>query len=338
MIKVAHIYPRCPRVKGGILHYAGILERELAAFAEILPFPREDLSWSSARALAREIRERGCNAAILQYTPNLYGWRNPFPCLLLARLRRMKIPVLTVFHEIFMPDYRTLAGKLMMRPVNYLKDRACLSATSVPVVTFGWRAGMIRRRFGVDCHMLPVFSNVPPYEGPVLPKTHLLGFFGTLHHDFRREALLSAAQTLGVRALLIGDIPEDAALRRGADMTGHLPPWEASHVLQSVKYFVLCDCRGVSFRKGSTAAAFMSGLPVLANRTDWTDPEFSHGENVFFHDGSADGIVQAVETLEARPDLAARIGEGGRALYRERMEPRKIAEQMMRLLGSRVCA
>jgi len=339
MMKIAHLYPRTPGIKGGILHYAGILERELSLLAAVEPVSRPVFPFFSAASLAREIAERGCTAAILEYTPNLYGWRNFFPVRVLQSLRKQGVRTLTLFHEIFMPDYASAEGRWIMRPVNAVKDRLCLRATDVPVVTFHYRAESLRERYHIRCETVPVFSNVPPYEGPPVSKTHLLGFFGTLHHDVLLGPMLSAARLLKTKVLFIGAAPSAQCLPADlADVTGWLPPWEVSHLLQTVNYFVVCDRRGISFRKGSVAAALMSGVPVIANRTDWTDAEFRHNENVCLYDGSAQGLADAVRTLEAQPALARKIGEGGRALYRAKMEPRLAATALFKLLSEGACA
>ena len=96
---------------------------------------------------------------------------------------------------------------------------------------------------------------------------------------------------------------------------------------------MLFDPRGLSTRKGSAATAFLNGLPVVANRTAWTDDVFEHGRNVCLFDGTVPGLIRAVRTLEADPALADRIAAGGQALYRDRLSAEAVAERIVRILS-----
>ncbi len=338
MIKIAHIFPCHHGIRGGLLHYPLILNKALSEFIEVEPITEEYFPFSIAASLAGKIKGSGCDAAILEYTPNLYGWSNLFPCRILEHLRRNNVRTLSVIHEIFMPYYPTFAGKFVMRPINFYKDKQVLFKSDISVVTFGHRAISIKKRYGIDCPVLPAFSCIPPYTGPIKKKTHLMGIFGTQHHDLQIDRILSAARILGTKALFIGGfkgLQEDVT---NLEITGFLPDAEVSEKLQCLKYFIVCDKRGISFRKSGAAAAFMSGLPVIANRTDWTDSVFRHGENLYFHDGSAEGIVNAVRKLEADPSLAEKIGIGGKNLYLEYMSSKKIALKMIDLFKGKKCA
>jgi glycosyltransferase involved in cell wall biosynthesis len=134
--------------------------------------------------------------------------------------------------------------------------------------------------------------------------------------------------------LFAGDITPPEALQDQGDFTGALSPAEAAKAICRMKYFVLCDRRGISFRKGSAAAALLNRVPVVATRTEWTDREFRHAENVYFFDGTEKGLCRAIEALEADPKLRERIASGGRALYDAFMAPEKSAARILDLLES----
>ena len=110
---------------------------------------------------------------------------------------------------------------------------------------------------------------------------------------------------------------------------------EVAKALGRMRYFVLFDKRGISMRKGSTAAAFLNGLTVVANRTEWTDPEFLDGENVCLFDGTVEGLVAALRRLEGDLCLAGRVAAGGRALYDGRMACGVIARRIVDILQGR---
>jgi glycosyltransferase involved in cell wall biosynthesis len=332
-MKTALIVPDREFQRGGVADYARVVGDALSSLVNVEPVRGCAFTAYGARAAAQRIARAGCGSAVLQYTPNLYRWRSLFPVALLFFLRRRNIRTLTVFHEMFIPEYRGVARNCTERPWNFCKDLACLKLTDVPVVTFQHRQRAISETRGVHTHMVPVCSNFPAYNGPPVFQEHLVGSLATFHHDFNLRVVLEALGSFpGARPLFIGDAPPALRAERSF-FSGYLSPADVARQLMKIKYFVLCDRRGISTRKGSAAAALASGLCIVATRTAWTDDVFEHGKNVFFFDGTAAGLVAAIRALEADSTLASRIAQGGKDLYGSLMAPQVIAKRLAELLS-----
>jgi glycosyltransferase involved in cell wall biosynthesis len=333
-MKLALVSPCFPPDTGGVAGHTAVLYFSLLKRAEVELFADRRFNCGAAGAVAEEIRRRGCGGVVMQYTPNLFGWRNLFPLFFLKALKKRGVKSLTLFHEIFMPEYRGLWREFVARPLNYLKDRACLLTTDYPAATFSHRTEALSRRFGLTVYRLPVFSNLPRYEAGPGRKEFLFSVFGSYHHDMNLSGILAALSFFkGERALFIGDAPETALTHPQVERAGFLPPAEAARAFHRARFFVLFDERGVSFRKGTVAAAMQNGIPVIANRTDWTDPEFRDNENVIFHDGTAGGLVSALRRLDRDEGLSRRIGLGGRRLYETHLDPDIIAARIIGIFG-----
>ncbi|OGJ87430.1 MAG: hypothetical protein A2268_14880 [Candidatus Raymondbacteria bacterium RifOxyA12_full_50_37] len=332
-MNIALIVPDREYQRGGVADYTVIIGKTLSSLARVQEFTGCTFTLCGAFSLANRIVKSGCTAAVLQYTPNIYRWRSLFAPVLLLLLRQKGVRTLTVFHELFLPAYKGLARNSVQRPYNFFKDLACLTLTRVPVVTFQHRARFLRDRYGLQVRMLPVCSNIPAYEGPPVFKEFFLGSLGSFHHDFDLDTVFEAMRRFpDKRPLFIGNAPPRLHAMREF-FTGYCSPADAARQLMKIRYFVLCDKRGISLRKGSTAAALAAGLCVIATRSAWTDDLFIHDENVFFFDGTADGLATAIQTLEAGPDRADRIARAGRELYNAHMAPGIIARGIAEALA-----
>ncbi|MFH0920022.1 MAG: hypothetical protein V1913_06635 [Fibrobacterota bacterium] len=331
-MRIAILIPPESARYGGARDHARVLADALTALGADVRRVPGPFSTLRAVSIAARIAREGCTAAVLPYTPNLFGWRSLFPVLLLWAFRRRGIRSITYLHEIFMPSYCGFLRNAVQRPWNAAKDRLVFALSDRPVVSFHRRADELERATGRRPDVVPVFSNLPEADpgGRRAAATHLLGYFGTLHPDIDTCTLAAALRRLpGARMLLIGDLTRPPELREQCDGTGPLLPAEAAVALTRIKYFVLCDARGISFRKGSAAAALLNRVPVIATRSEWTDCEFRHKENVWFFNGGETDLCRAVAALEADPALAARIAGGGRALYDAHMAPDIAARRIL---------
>lgn len=329
-MKLALVSPCFPPARGGVAAHSGLLYGALSSLAAVERVDAGGQGPFSAGAVAERIRRAGCDGAVVQYTPNLYGWSNFFPWFLLKGLRKRRIPSLTLFHEIFMPGYGGGARGLLMRPVNSLKDWLCLKTTDFPAVTLSWRARALDTLFRLKARVIPVFSNLPLCAGAGVKKEFLFAVFGTYHPDLRLDRILKVLSLFhGEKALFIGQAPASAAAHPQAEVTGWLPPDGAASALHRARFFVMFDKRGISFRKGSSAAALLNGIPVVANRTPWTDPEFRDGENVALYDGTEEGLFSALCRLKGDPALCVKIAGGGRDLYDRHLSVETAAQRIV---------
>jgi glycosyltransferase involved in cell wall biosynthesis len=299
--------------------------------------------------LCETLRKKGCEArlastlsinsdnsdvssVVLAYTPFLYGAWNPYPYLLLSRLRKAKIKTLLFIHEIFMPAYGSALANLIHRPFHFWQDRAVLQVTDQIAVTSTKRVYLLKKMGYKNVVRLPVFSNIPFSSTKDSNKKYVAGTFGSSHDDYMPEVLAGAMEISGLgRAIHIGS--PDIIKSQYIEESGFLSPDAVSDTLRKLHYFVVCDKRGISFRKGSSAAALSHAIPVVANKTDWTDPEFIHGENVWFYDGTAQGLADALNTLDKHDVLRNRIANGGQQMYEKIMAPSVIADKICGILA-----
>jgi hypothetical protein len=291
------------------------------------------MGWDThiASTLSKNIDIRNVNAVVMAYTPFLYGALNPFPYFLLRRLRKKKIKTMLFVHEIFMPSYGSIFANLVHRPYHFWQDRAVLNEADQIAVTYTLRYNRLKQMGYKNVVRLPVFSNIPAANTRNYDIKFAAGTFGTAHNDYMPKILAEAMKISALgKAIHIGS---SAGFKSEyIEESGFLAPEAVSDTLRKISCFVVCDKRGISFRKGSSAAAFAHGLPVIANKTDWTDPEFIHGENVWFYDGSAKGLAEALNTLNKNDALRNRIAEGGWNMYDSVMAPSVIAAKISGML------
>jgi len=189
MEKIGIISSHFPPQKGGLADHTVILEKHLRQSFEVTTAYqknfRSNMRWD-------DLQFNQCKAVILQYTPNLYGWKNRFPIKVLRYLHRKKIKTLTIFHEIFQPTYKGLFRNLVQRPFNRWKDIQCLKLSDICAVTTEFRQKIFLKQFGIQSLLLPAFSNIPVVNSGGKPQKNLLCMFGTFHHDVQITPVLDA--------------------------------------------------------------------------------------------------------------------------------------------------
>ncbi|OGS36460.1 MAG: hypothetical protein A2293_00050 [Elusimicrobia bacterium RIFOXYB2_FULL_49_7] len=199
-------------------------------------------------------------------------------------------------------------------------------------MTCAYRAQSIFRRTGKRVPILPIFSNLPRWNGQKPSQEFLFAVFGRYHSDMRLSAILDVLTAFpGQKALFIGEAPAFLRSHPQVETTGFLLPEAAAHALHRARFFMLFDKRGISFRKGSSAAALRNGIPVVANHTEWTDPVFQDNVNVAFFDGSVAGAIARIKALLSDPDGCRRIGEEGNRLYEQEMSVHVVVQRIFRL-------
>lgn len=301
---------------------------------------------------------------LIQYAPTAYDRRGiTFAVNLLPALVRTtsRIRVITNFHELYTPfggSVKHNLRALWQRAVVLLMASGShvLSATARE-----WQQSL--RRIGIRrrIHLVPVGSNIPlamisDQERSCLRNRLLSGSDGLLlagfgaRHDRDIPALLyglGQLKKLGPAKLVWigGGIPvqqhmvniEVAIGDNGLDeddieWTGVLPHPEVSRLLSACDLMLLPFVDGVSSRRTSAVAALQHGLPLLTTRSTVPEPWYVHGENMYLlpvgdRQALADGLVH----LARKPELRARLAQGGRELYRVRFAWDVIAQQVASL-------
>ncbi|MBL8026487.1 MAG: hypothetical protein JNL74_08745 [Fibrobacteres bacterium] len=328
-MRAAIVCPQKEHGRSGVYDHALILSRvmfESSVDCGLI----EITSHSKPEEVAVEIIKSGIEYVIVAYTPFLYGSWNTFPVRLMQKLKHLGIKTLLFVHEIFIPSYGSVIKFVLHRPFHFWLDRAVLKSADSVVVTTDFRLKQLDQ-FCIKATRIPVYSNINVDASSKQLKDHVVGMFGVSHDDVMLSQAADGIKMANCgRALLIGEQPgsKDPVFAE----TGFLSVTDVSRALQRLQVFVVFDRRGISFRKGSAAAAFQHGIAVVANKSSWTDPEFIHGENIFFYDGTAVGLASAITLLVKDDVLRETIGQGGRTLYETYMSPENAVKTLKEIM------
>lgn len=225
---------------------------------------------------------------VVQYNPFGFGPRgfNPWLPLTLARLRK-QVPVSLMFHETYVPAES--AAQAAMR-LWQIPQFAALCRISDRIYTSCTRwLPAIRRAAGTDAIHLPVGSNVGlsklSRENARLrlglpPATLVLGVFGSAHPSRLLDWISHAAKNLhasgrDMLVLYIGTDGENLCSALGTEIRlldcGPLGSSAVGDCLMAADLFLAPFVDGLSTRRGSVAAAFQHGIPVVSTSASWTD-------------------------------------------------------------------
>ena len=279
--------------------------------------------------VAHEHRRFHLDWLVIQYNPFAYGRRGfcPWIPVVLRSLRELQDrPRLAVmFHEIYTsdPGFHASLMRLWQRPqaLDLASHADCVLASC------GAYGHALRQAMW---HLLPVGSNlpdpVPSVESPSNNPPILLGAFGTGHSSHRFDLMartLREVRERGIDAgfLFIGSGGAAAqSFFQGLPFraSGSVPAEEAGRLLASLDCVLAPFTDGLSTRRGSVAAAFQHGRPVVSNRGANTDCLLKHEhENSLLltpqDDDSA--FVETVISLCRDSQRRQAIGLQARALY-----------------------
>lgn len=297
--------------------------------------------------LIGHLRRLRSQVLVIQYTPHSFDHRGiTFAINLLPTLLRFsQVRIITNFHELYITFSRSIkrnTGALWQRSSAMLLATASHALT---VTAPEWQSRLQSIGIRKSVEMIPVGSNIPLapisdedralLRNSIFRKTDglLVAGFGA-RHDRDIPTALYALQQLKKRgpAKLVwigGGNPnpqqtlsiEQALRDHGLDgndveWTGALRHPEVSRLLSACDVMILPFVDGVSTRRTSAVSALQHGLPLLTTRGASLQPWFVQGENVYLsptgdRQGLADGLVE----LARRPDLRARLAQGGRRLY-----------------------
>lgn len=322
----------------GIGDYTHLLAQHLARHSEVTVYTGIQNSYTSAEGVSvRGIFDPSRPATIgnlgralgdsppldrliVQYNPFGFGPRgfNPWLPLTLSQLR--KRPSLSVmFHETYVPcgTAAQCGMRLWQIPQFFFMSRIADSTFA----SCGRWLPAIRRATGRDAVHLPVGSNVAlsklsreEARGQLgIGSTVLvLGVFGSAHPSRLLDWIAQASARLQAR------VPEVLVLYIGADGEklraavgggvrvldcGLLPADSVGDHLMAADVLLAPFVDGLSTRRGSVAAAFQHGIPVLSTSSVWTDAMLlDQGERLIFLSPVDAGAA-------AYCDLAERISE-----------------------------
>jgi len=310
--------------------------------------------------LAAELGRERPAALLLHYSPFAYSHRGIpiFTRSLLATLRRLRIPLITVLHELAFPWSRHAARQRLWAVTQRAALIDLMRCSSAAVVTLESRADWLRDSRWLPARpieVLPVFSNLPaPTNGgtPAAPGT--IGLFGYGYEGALMELVLDAIRLLadrqeGVRLRLLGGPgPQSeggerwrvAAAARGlgaaVEFSGVLPAQQLSDELAACQLLLSAVVNGPTPRKGTIAASLASGRPLVAIDGPETWEPFTAERALMLARPEPGDIAEQVGKLLDDEQLRDRLGADGRSFALRRLSlsgsARAYAELVTRLL------
>lgn len=290
----------------GVGDYTHLLAQNLARQSEVTVYTGFQNSYSPAehvsvrgifdpsrpatiRNLCRMLGDRpAIDRLIVQYNPFGFGPRgfNPWLPVALARLRR-QVHLSLMFHETYVPceTAAQFGMRLWQIPQFFFLSRI---AASTYASCARWLPA-IRRATGQDAVHLPVGSNVvlsklsrgdARKQLAIGSEALVLGVFGSAHPSRLLDWIARAARRLQARMpeVLVVYIGADgeklrAAVGDGVRLLdcGLLPAEAVGDHLMAVDVLLAPFVDGLSTRRGSVAAAFQHGIPVISTSSVWTD-------------------------------------------------------------------
>ncbi len=330
------------------------LEREQPAFRGALAEAR---AWTAE--LPDAVRAERAEAIVLHYSCFATAHRG-VPLLahpLAGALRRARLPVVAVMHELTYPFGREGLRGMLWASTQRVALVEMLRAVDAVVVTTEERRRWLRSRRWLPRRPVafaPVFSNLPPPRESGAASSAdaspaVLGMFG-YPFDSSAELVLRALRRLSGPAApalqLIGSPGSDsrsgAQWRQGAakmgvaerlSFTGVLDPQRLSDALAAVELLLFADPPGPTSRKGTLAGSLASGTAVLAldGPSTWAELRDAGALAIVPREDSA--LAEEVARLLGDDRGRAELGARGRRFAETAMGVRRTAAAVRELLG-----
>jgi glycosyltransferase involved in cell wall biosynthesis len=268
--------------------------------------------WAQVTSLASRERFDVLN---IQYEPAAYAMQVGVNFLPSGWVRRkIKMPIVTTFHDLLVPYLFPKAGSLRWKVVEYLarqsdaiivtndEDRARLSNLQHPIS---------------NCHVIPIGSNIDPAlagkfdraseraRWGIQPDEQVLGYFGFLNlskggADLMQTLKMLSDRGLPVKLLLIGGrtgssdptnaeyaaqverLIDSLGVKDRVIATGYLEPTEVSRVLLICDVIILPYVDGASLRRGSLLAAIAHRRAIVTTEPSYPIDGLRHEESIVF--------------------------------------------------------
>jgi phosphatidylinositol alpha 1,6-mannosyltransferase len=276
-------------------------------------------------------------AALAEFGPDVVHLASPFVlgAAGLRAARRLGVPTVAVyqtdvagFAAAYGLRHGARAAWRWIRRLHGLADRTLApSRASVRALTEHGVPRVHRWARGVDAELFAPWRADPRLRARLAPRGELLvGYVGRLAPEKRVHRLAALRGIPGVRVVVVGDGPEETALRRllpDAAFLGFRTGPELAAAYASLDVFVHTGphetfCQAVQ-------EALASGLPVLAPDSGGPRDLVEHGRTGFLlepHDDTAfsAGLASTVDTLR-RPVVRRRLGAAARSSVLDRTWP-----------------
>ncbi|MFH1761017.1 MAG: glycosyltransferase family 4 protein [bacterium] len=336
--KVCMVSAHFPPGLSGVGDYTKLMGEALSDKLEVYyavpngDFDLSELTSTTAAELVNWLCCTGIENICMQYTPNLYGWKNLWPLYFVKMARMQGRKVIVVFHEVFMPHYDSIIRGFFQRIWNNHKDREMIGRCDACIVTTPDRVKICKRYAKGKVDMIPVGSNIPVAHIPDAEKQSLkiklkgensliFGCFGLYHKDKNYEAVVDcAAEIKDAAFVFIGGFEnkyskeiqnrvQTAGAGERVRFLFNQPAQRVSFILQALDCFIFSDIKGPSGRKGSWMAALSHNLPVLRAQTKKQ-------------------IFQCVERILQNPSILDNMREESRVLFEREYNWRVLASKL----------
>jgi glycosyltransferase involved in cell wall biosynthesis len=314
------------------------------------------------RGVAAELEQDRLDAVLVHYSVFAYSYRGipVFVRPLLAALRQLHVPIVTVLHEYAYPWRRDGARGTAWAIAQRALLWEVMRASAGVVVTAAFRADWLAsRRLLAHRRMVvaPVFSNLPAPRASRLDRHdgHVVGLFGYGHTGAAVSLVLDAMRMLerrGAPAQLVllgspgrssaaGEAWVQAAGARGLgppSFSGTLPAQQLSDALAQCDVLLSAEPAGPTSRKTTLAASLASGRPVVAIDGPRRWAELVGSRAAVIVEPTAAALGDALHTL--LNDRAAReeFGARGKAFAEQNMSVQNSARILAGLLDDVVGA
>jgi glycosyltransferase involved in cell wall biosynthesis len=311
-------------------------------------------SWT--RSITRELDRERPDAVLLHYSVFAFSARGvPLHVPpLLARLRAVGVPVVTVLHEYAHPwrgGARGLTWALTQRAIL----SSVMRASAGLVVTASFRVDWLQSRPWLPRRpiaLAPVFSTLPAPRPGVAPAGSggRIGLFGYGHDGAAMETVLDAIGLLerdetAVELILLGApgasstagaawraASRERGLANPPAFSGVLPAQELSDAIAACDVLLSAEPAGPTSRKTTLAASLASGRPVVAldGRRRWG--ELVRAQAALVVEPTASALARALAGLVGDAAAREQLGRRGRAFAERSMSVAGSARAVAKLL------
>lgn len=331
MSTVAILSPGFPLVPGGVTDHTARLKANWEAAGHNVRVIGDPAV--GAEQLARDLRQDGVTAVLIQYVPFLYGRRgvSSFPRTLARSAVRLGLRVTTFVHEPWVPPTRL--PWLVLSPIQRRQLRNLMRASDTVVTAVpAWKQMLAADEI---VHVGSTLGEAPrPGQSELLEAAVVFSPFAAgLDWDW----IAAAAAALGNDLIVVGASAVEMRThpivkryaRRSWEYLGRLPEHDVLIALAHARLILAPFVDGLTARRTSAMAALSTGARVLSNTGPLFDPMFWDSPVSIVTDKAE--FVSSARELWATDDTPAARDER-LEWYRRTLDPKQLDARLLALI------
>ncbi len=300
------------------------------------------------------------NIQLAHFAYNRKG-TNLWICLVPLCLRFLtRTKIVSTVHEPYIPfccSPKLILLSLWQRVILFL---ACAFSHRIVLTTQRWKKSLKDILVFKNVVIIPVGSNVGIKEfynkedikekKGINNNDIIIASFGTLHISKNIQLILETLRKLKEEDInfffiWIGGNPEDEQLnnirerlkRHGLAekvlLTGFLTPEEIQEYLSIVDIFIAPFIDGITTRRTSVITGMEYGLPVISTFSEFTEPVFIHGENIFLINCrcTPEELKDAINAVIANDFLRKKLSRGAKETFLKEFQWDVIASKFLKV-------